>query len=161
MKMDIHSGFPMKNGDFPWLCKRLPEGNLLVPEGNLLVPEDFPGSSRTIFLVQQVVAPAAAENGWNGPGNFDPQPLEIGSKLSTSLTLRCHQTWRAGKWTFHRRLSYLLYKTSIQFGDFPLPCLSTRGYLDGLVLNTNNVLGPATTHSGGIPTYCHLFFAVL
>ena len=72
--MAIHSGFPMKNGDFPWL----PEGNLLVPEGNLLVPEDFPGSSRTIFLVQQVVAPAAAENGLNGPSNFDPQPLDIG-----------------------------------------------------------------------------------
>ena len=32
-------------------------------------------------------------------------------------TLRCHQTWRAGKWTVE--IGDFPTQTSIQFGDFP------------------------------------------
>ena len=36
------------------------------------------------------------------------------------------QTWFAGKWTIE--ISDFPNRTSIQFGDFQLPCLITRGY---------------------------------
>ena len=43
-----------------------------------------------------------------------------------------NQAQRGGKWTIE--IGDCPNKTSIQFGDFPLPCLITRGKLMGWIL---------------------------
>ena len=44
--------------------------------------------------------------------------------LQNRFTLLCHQTWLAGKWTLS---SWFSYQHPFR-GDFPLPCLITKGY---------------------------------
>ena len=81
---------------------------------------------------------------WPQPGSSkEPQRLGFAGSFSTVL-LRCltgnwsflmaltvvpwgNQTWFAGKCTIYQWFSWL--ETSIQVGDFALPCLITRGYL--------------------------------
>ena len=76
--------------------------------------------ARTIWLCISQCFPVAAVVGGTGLNIHSlhhSTTLAVIPQWRAETTLRCHHTWRAGKWTIDLCLIFL--ETSIQFGDFP------------------------------------------